>query len=222
MRRENPASGWQRLLDLLAPIHDEARAVARRLARSHADGDELFQDALLRAFDKLSSLRDEDRFRSWFYAVLLSVHRSRSRRAFWRRFLPLESTRCQGHEPVGEDGALLEEENLRARRFSRALATLPARQREAVILFELEDFTVEEIASIQKVSVSAVKYRVARARERLRRHYLALGFRDQAPRPVRRKRRRANPSSKSPGAWKSLAWDSTTWLSRKETHDDAR
>ena len=41
------------------------------------------------AIDRLDDLREEARFRPWFYAVLLSVHRARARRHFWRRFLPL-------------------------------------------------------------------------------------------------------------------------------------
>ena len=69
MGRESPAPEWRRLLGLLAPIHDEARVVARRLAPSLTDGDDLFQEGLLRAFEKLSTLRDEGRFRAWFYAA---------------------------------------------------------------------------------------------------------------------------------------------------------
>jgi DNA-directed RNA polymerase specialized sigma24 family protein len=39
------------------------------------------------------------------------------------------------------------------------------------VLFELEGFTLEEIASMEGDSLSAVKSRLARARMRLRRHY---------------------------------------------------
>jgi RNA polymerase sigma-70 factor (ECF subfamily) len=162
---------WQLLMTLLAPVYESARATARRLGRSSADGDDLFQEAVLRAFAKLPSLSDQSRFRGWFYAVLLSVHRSRSRRAFWRRFLPLE----EAADPPGENGAVQEEERRRAERVSRALATLPAVQREAVVLFELERHSVEEIAEMQKVSVSAVKSRLQRGRARLRRWYKRLG-----------------------------------------------
>ena len=101
MQSEATTPEWRRLLEQLDPIHDEARALARRLAPSLADGDDLFQDALLRAFERLATLRDESRFRAWFYAVLLSVHRSRCRRAFWKRFLSLDARREEGLEPVG-------------------------------------------------------------------------------------------------------------------------
>ncbi len=164
------------MLELLAPLHDQAQATGRRLCRTSGEGDDLFQESVLRAFDKLSSLRDESRFRSWFYAVLLSRHRSRVRQGFWRRLLPLEDELEQGREPVGEDGGEWEERHLMATRASRALATLPAPQREAVVLFDIDGFSVDEVAEIQKTSPSAVKSRLSRGRQKLRRFYERLGM----------------------------------------------
>ncbi len=176
MRTEDEAARWRRLIDLMAPFHDAALTTARRLSRSPDAGDDLFQDAVLRAFEKLPALRDEASFRSWFYAVLLSMHRSRSRRDFWRRFVSFDDGVEWDGGPAGEDGAAWEEERTRAERASRALAALPAVQREAVVLFEVDGMSVEEVAAAQKASVSAVKSRLARGRARLRRHYERLGF----------------------------------------------
>ncbi len=164
---------WARLIELLGPVHDAVRGTARRLARDSDDGDDLFQEALLRAWRKLPDLRDPSRFRGWFHAVLLSVHRSRSRRSFWRRFLSLEGAMERGFDPPGPAAVNLDDRD-RAERVSRALATLPAVQREAVVLFELERFPIEEIAALQGVSLSAVKSRLQRGRERLRRFYERL------------------------------------------------
>ncbi len=170
---------WQRLMSLLAPVHDRAAATARRLSRSSAEGDDLLQEAILRAHEKLHSLRDEARFASWFYAVLLSVHRNRSRQGFWRRFLSLEGTLATGgFDPPGEDGIAWERQRQQADRVSRALARLPAVQREAVVLGDIEGYSIDEIAAIQRVSASAVKSRLARGRERLRRSYAWLGRQD--------------------------------------------
>jgi RNA polymerase sigma-70 factor (ECF subfamily) len=171
-----PTASWRRLIELLRPFHDQAAATARRLSRSVEDGDDLFQEAVLRAYDKLANLRDESRFRPWFYAILLSVHRNRSRRGFWRRFLSLEGKDGRPFEVSGDDGATWDEERRGAERVSRALAGLPPEQREAVVLFELDGFSIEEISAIQGASKSAVKSRLSRGRERLRRHYERLGF----------------------------------------------
>jgi RNA polymerase sigma-70 factor (ECF subfamily) len=165
MASDAAAQRQRRLMALLTPHHDRARVTARRLCRSHADGDDLFHETVLRAFDHLDELRQPERFRSWFYAVMLSVHRARHRRSFWRRFLPLDDA---GPEPA-VDGATDVMEG--SQRMARALATLAPQEREAIVLFELEGFSLEEVAALQTSSLPAVKSRLVRARARLRRHY---------------------------------------------------
>jgi len=166
---------WGRLLALLRPVHDQALITARRLSRSAADGDDLYQDALLRAFHKLDTLREPSKFAAWFYATLLNAHRSRSRRRFWKKFLALEDLPPR-EDPVGEDGRSWSGEMAQASRAARALETLAAPEREAVVLFELEDYSIEEIARMQQASVPAVKSRLVRGRAKLRRYYERQGW----------------------------------------------
>lgn len=174
MRRDGTPA-WDQLLALLDPVHDEAVLFARRIARSSADGDDLYQEALLRAAIKLATLREPARFRAWFHQVIVSVHRSRARRGFWRRLVSSEAPEAARAvaERIGEDGARAADERAGAESAARALAILPAAQREAIVLFELQELTVEEIAEIQETSISSVKSRLSRGRERLRRHYAA-------------------------------------------------
>jgi len=151
----------QRLRRLLAPIHDRGLAFARSVCRSRDDGDDLFQEALVRALDKLPSLREDQAFRGWLYRIIINLHRNRTRRAFWRRFLPL------GGDEAADDRAT--DENVGAVERARiALATLGPEQREAIVLHDIEGWRVEEIAELEGLSVSAVKSRLSRGRERLR------------------------------------------------------
>jgi len=169
-----PPLDWTQFLALLEPLHERARLTARRLAGSCADGDDLLQEALLRAVERLPGLRDPARFGPWFYAVLLSVHRNRSRRGFWRQFVRLEPLLERGYDPPGADGNRETREREGAARMTRALSRLPAVQREATVLHEIDGFSLPEIAAMQQVSVTAVKTRVARGRARLRRIYQRL------------------------------------------------
>jgi RNA polymerase sigma-70 factor (ECF subfamily) len=173
MKDQDAQERWARLARLLTPFHEQALGTARNLCRSTADGDDLYQEAVLRAHRKLDTLREEARFRPWFFAVLLSVHRSRARRAFWKRFVPLQDALAGDRAVAGTAVEARAEEFLSARRAARALARLSPVQREAFVLHELEGFSMEEIAGLQGVSTAAVKSRVLRARERLRRHYRA-------------------------------------------------
>lgn len=167
----------RQLLELMAPMHERARMTARRLCRSDAEGDDLFQDAALRALAKLPSLRDDKAFPAWFYRILLSLHKNRVRSHFWRRLLPLESLfGASGGEPVGDDGGTWEEVRHGQRRMRAALETLPAVQREAVVLFDIDGHSLAEIADMQGASLSAVKSRLVRGRARLRKYYRARGY----------------------------------------------
>ena len=165
---------WQRFLRLLAPFHAAAAMTARRLERSPHDGDDLFHDAVMRAFDKLPLLRDEASFRGWFYAVMLSVHRTRTRRGFWKRFRSLDR-QCESGWDMA-DGSAASPDRAAAQRAATAVATLPAVQREAVVLFDIEGFSLQEVAEFQSASLSAVKTRLGRGREKLRALYLARGW----------------------------------------------
>ena len=181
MNLHEDAARWTRLIRLLEPIHRQAVATARRLSRSVHDGDDLYQEAVVRAYHKLNDLRDESRFRSWFYAVLLSMHRSSVRRPR-RDSVPIEDMLGHRDEPVGVDGTKWDDERRRAERAARALGGLPPVQREAIVLHDLEGFLVEEIAEMQGVTLSAVKSRLTRGRELLRRFYTQLATVNEASR----------------------------------------
>ncbi len=161
---------WDELSELLGPIHDDVQLFARRIARSNAEGDDVFQEAVLRAARKLATVRDRSRFKPWMYSVVVSVHRTRCRGAFWKRWVSSEPP-----DPVGDDGSRWADERASAHRATAALATLDPAQREAIVLFELHGYTIEEIAEIQQASVPSVKSRLVRGRDRLRRFYAALG-----------------------------------------------
>ncbi len=62
----------------------------------------------------------------------------------------------------------------RSKAVARAVAALAPLQREALILFEYEDLSLEEIAQAQGVDIGAVKARLHRARETLRRRLAPL------------------------------------------------
>ena len=120
---------------------------------------------MLRALERLDDLQEDERFRQWFYAVMLSVHRARFRRAFWRHLVPLGDDYREPSSPSTTDAID------GADRMALALGSLSPEGREAIVLFELEGFSLEEVATLQGTSLSAVKSRLMRARTRLAAFY---------------------------------------------------
>jgi len=156
--------------DLRRVFEDHKDAVydfALRMTGSEAVAEDVAQDCFLEL------LRKPDRFdetRGSLRTFLFGVTRHLVYR-HWRTEQRLVS--------VDEDGLGSYSPDLAAGSVSAiirdAVQSLPAFQREAVLLFEYEGFTLEEIANIAKVDVGTAKSRLHRARERLRQMLAPLG-----------------------------------------------
>lgn len=125
---------------------------------------DLVQDTFVKAYTSLHTCQDPARFGAWVYRILVNRCKDhlKSRR---RQTVPLEEdTACA---PDSDNPALDADRSDLRRSVERALATLPAAQREAFLLKHVEGRSYEEMAEMLDVSVSALKMRVMRAREAL-------------------------------------------------------
>ena len=139
-----------------------------RYAAAMLDGDrddaaDALQEAFIRAYDSLASCRDPDRFKAWMFRIVSNqCHNVRKRR---RGHLSLERAADRGEEPAGkadsersEIGEVLE----------LAMKTLTEEQREAFILKHVDGRSYAEIAEMLAVGEDALKMRVYRARDELK------------------------------------------------------
>jgi RNA polymerase sigma-70 factor (ECF subfamily) len=125
---------------------------------------DLVQDALVRAYTRLASCREPERFGAWVFQILRNrcLDYLKDRR---RDTVPLtEETACVGERDDPE--ARLERAELR-REMLRALDALPTAMREAFLLKHVDGRSYEEMSEMLGASVSALKMRVMRAREAL-------------------------------------------------------
>jgi RNA polymerase sigma-70 factor, ECF subfamily len=125
---------------------------------------DLVQDTLVKAYASLSSCRDRDRFGAWLFRIL----RNRCidyRKEHRRRDVPLDD-RTAFSSSSGLPDHDAERAQLRDQ-LEKALATLPDGQREAFLLKHVHGMGYDEIAELLGVGTSALKMRVARAREAL-------------------------------------------------------
>jgi RNA polymerase sigma factor (sigma-70 family) len=140
------------------------RYVARMLGGSD---DDVVQEVWLAVFKGMPRLRQPDRFTPWLFTI--------ARRAVMNRLR--DSYARPEPEPIddvpGDDEAeaVVDREML-----AEALAELPAREREVLLLFYLEDLPLDACAQICAVPVGTVKSRLSRARKLLRHELVRKGY----------------------------------------------
>lgn len=136
--------------------------VARRVSVP-ADVDDVVQDVFLRMQRGLAGLRDDDRFGPWTYQIARSAI-AEQRRARARH--PLTDS-AEHEQATGAPDAETDEIDLTPY-VAGFVAMLPSPYREALTLTDLQGLPQKEAASMLGISLSAMKSRVQRGRERLR------------------------------------------------------
>jgi len=136
------------------------RRYARALVGDRAAADDLVQDTLERAWSKLHLFRQGTDLRAWLFTVMHNVHVNQVRSA--RPTDALDDEMPELAQRAVQGDALL------VRDLERAIAALPAPQREVLLLVALEDLSYEETAGVLGIPIGTVMSRLARAREKLR------------------------------------------------------
>jgi RNA polymerase sigma-70 factor (ECF subfamily) len=179
---ERARAGDTRAFEELA--RREERALYRhalRIVGTTADAEDIVQDALFSAWRSIASFQGLS-FRAWLFRIAtnraLDQLRSRKRRPE----LPLEppdDDEVTWAEPAapGSDLTQLAGDREALAAVEMALEALPAEQRTALLLRDVEGFAYEEIAVITSVEIGTVKSRIHRGRLAVRNTLIARGWR---------------------------------------------
>lgn len=155
--KENKDLYWQ----LLEPLHPKAESFCRRLAANLEDGNDLYQEAVLLALRKFSSLRDTAAFRPWLYRIIINTFKSWRRKN--RKQSPISDQLAEsyaGPDPSNDYNAKI--------LLGFAMAVLSPEDKALVTLYELEGWSVGEIAEMENKPEGTIKSRLFRARRRMR------------------------------------------------------
>jgi RNA polymerase sigma-70 factor (ECF subfamily) len=163
--------GDVRAFEALLQAHlPQVRRFARAFAFVEADADDLAQDALIKVYKSLKLFRYQSAFSTWLFAVVRNsfLDSAKSRAGRQRKAedgLGEQHTRAASEAPLPD--AELEREQEKQRLWA-ALRQVPAEFRSALVLFDLEGHTYDELAAIEGVPVGTVKSRLFRGRALLR------------------------------------------------------
>ena len=148
-------------LALLEPVLDRLGRYALAVYPDSQDAEDLVSDTVLIAFEKFDELREPDRF---FHFLLKIASRLAKRRKFRER-------RRDAYDPAIAEALIASvaspELAAEVRIVQDALLQLPERMRETVVLFDVSDLSLDEIRQIQGGTLSGVKTRLKRGREKL-------------------------------------------------------
>jgi RNA polymerase sigma-70 factor (ECF subfamily) len=150
-------------------IVDRYQALVYRLAYSylgtHEDAQDAAQDAFVRVYNRLGSFQMHRRFLPWLYSVVLN--HLKTRRGKVRRIRLREEQLAVDPEhredPLAE---VINDERIQAVRV--AVQDLPESLRAPVVLYYLEEMSVEEVCEVLDLGRENVKSRLFRARKALR------------------------------------------------------
>jgi len=142
---------------------DRLWAVALRTTGDPEEASDALQDALLSAHRSASGFRGEAQVTTWLHRVVVNACLDRMRRNKSRPTVPLPEH--DSAHPVERSDPLGQREL--AWEIQTALATLPPDQRAALVLVDVEGYSVEEAAQLLECPTGTVKSRCARGRAKL-------------------------------------------------------
>jgi RNA polymerase sigma-70 factor, ECF subfamily len=152
--------------------------LAVRIQGSSSDVEDVVHDAFLRAHARLRDLREPSSFRAWLGSIIVGLVRSRLRQ---RRLLTLLG--LYTGDPVELDAiaspAADPETRVQLAQVYALLQTLPADDRIAWTLRNIEQHGLEVVASLTHCSLATAKRRIARAQKYLEAHFVAPFARDE-------------------------------------------
>ena len=144
--------------------HAEIYAYLAHMVREPEAAADLAQETFVKAYRAFDSLEDPAHARAWLYQIAGRTALDELRRRRIVRFVPWTGE-SRGVAASAEDTAL---QRRLSGELERALASIPARQRQAILLAELQELSGLELAQALGISHVAARALLTRARESLR------------------------------------------------------
>ncbi len=149
--------------------HKRARAYCFKLMGGNDEGDDLYQDAVIRAYNGFAELRQPESFRPWLYRIINNTYKARFRNRWWQNMIAvpkkiLETKRSEN--PAAAYDA--------KRRLGYAMESLAPDDRIIVTMVELEGWKIAELAELFSKTEGFIKMRLSRARKKMRKRLSRL------------------------------------------------
>jgi RNA polymerase sigma-70 factor (ECF subfamily) len=163
--REGNRSALAQLADR---FHEDIFRMVYYRIRSRVDAEDITQDVFLKAFQKISSVKDAAKFRGWLFSITLNRIRDFQRKKRFRSLFKKEddNIESQPNEMADSDQPEALEQVLKKdfwRQIGLILKKLPNMEREVFLLRFFDHLSIKEIAGVLKKNESTIKTHLYRA-----------------------------------------------------------
>jgi len=144
-----------------------------RMLGNEADARDAAQEVFLRMYKYLGRFKQDQPFFAWVYHITLNVCRdvAKKRRQYNTQFTSLETGGNEAASVISDSHPDAEQTLIRVQErelIMRAVATLPERERAAILLRDLEGLSTDEVAEIMKSTTTTVRSQISSARQKIR------------------------------------------------------
>ncbi|MEQ1785448.1 MAG: RNA polymerase sigma factor [Acidimicrobiales bacterium] len=154
--------------ELVRATYAESFTLALRLTGNEEDARDVVQEAYIRAFRGLSRFRGDAQFSTWMYRITANCANTHLSKRNKHRHEVLDEANPIADDRPSADPQLQADASALRLRLTDALADLPPKLRQVVVLRDIYDLPHEAIAAELGISETAAKVRLHRARKKLR------------------------------------------------------
>lgn len=152
----------EEFLTLYQPIHTRFVRYCSNHAYGLMETEDLVQEAVLATLQRFHTIREKEKLLGYLIATANNIIRNHLRRKkFSGQYNEKDSRKLESKNIDAETAMDIHHLHM-------ALNQLPVKDKEAILLFEISGFSIEEIAVMQESTAGATKTRLSRAREKLR------------------------------------------------------
>lgn len=149
-------------MQLYKPVQQRLSAYCRVVTGSEEKALDLIQETLATAFENFHKLRDHGSFQFFLIGIARNHHLKQQRR--WKFFGKETDLKPSNIEVTPVSTEMLHDIKL----IHKCIDGLNNEQREAILMFHIMGFSIKEIAENNRITEAAVKNRLVRGREKLR------------------------------------------------------
>ena len=143
----------EKFASLVLDCEETLYRISVSMLKNEKDAEDATQTAILKAFEKISTLKEERYFKTWIVRILINI---------CNRQLKQKSRFAEVKNEFSSEENSFEKIEVRT-----AIESLPLKIRQVVVLYYLEQFSTKEISAILKIPNGTVLSRLSKGRELL-------------------------------------------------------